>query len=181
MLLFSPAALAEAGAHPGPPAAEGRSDVPAMTNAQLSAFADLVGQPHDEVSRHLQLDSSLLPVAATAAEARMNRKRSGKIRAAVGFGILGVGGIASALLWSSAFSRSGGGYDVDGDRALGAYAAAAVAAVGLGVGISGIVVMARQSQAESDALDRYQQPSRQPGMAAPTGHAVRLRLLSVSF
>jgi len=152
-----------------------------MTNEQLTAFADLVGQPHDEVSRRLQLDASMLSVARTAAEARMQRKHAGKMWAAVGFGIFGVGGITSALLWASAFSRAGDGYDVDGDRILLGGVAAVAAAIGLGVGISGIVVMARQSQAENEALDRYRQPPRQAPVATPVGHAMRLPVLSLAF
>ncbi len=159
-----------------------RADAPvAMADAQLAAFADLVGQPREEVARRLQLDASLVPVAASAAEARMERKRSGKLRAAVGFGLFGAGGLASALLWSSAFSPAGNGYDVDASRAIGAYVAAAGAAVGLGVGISGIVVMARQSQVDNEAVARYRGTARGAALAVPLGPAVRLPLVAIAF
>ena len=180
-LLISRTGRADESVNAGPPARERRSDSPAMTSEQLAAFADLVGQSHAEVSRRLQLDSSLLRLATDAADARMNRRRSGKIRAAVGFGIFGVGGIASALLWSSAFSRAGGGYDVDAGRILAAYVAAAAAVAGLGVGISGIVVMNRRSQAENESFERYQCPPREASLAVPLGHAVRLPLLAIPF
>jgi hypothetical protein len=64
----------------------------AMTRAQLDAFLALVDEPEDEVSRRLQFDQDLTRAAALAADERMNRKRSGTLRSAVGFGILGVGG-----------------------------------------------------------------------------------------
>jgi hypothetical protein len=118
---------------------------------------------------------------ASSAETRTSSRRSGKVRAAVGFGIFGAAGLTSALLWSTAFSRSGDGYEVNGDRVLLAYVAAVSAAVGAGVGISGVVVMLREGQPERESAQHFNQPSRLHAGTAPLGLSVHLPLLSLTF
>jgi hypothetical protein len=95
-----------------------RPAAPVITTEQFTAFAELVGEPSAAVGQRLQIDPSLVPFAVAAADARVNRKTSGKSRTTVGFSIFGVGGIASYVIWSSSFSRDGDGYSVDVGRLL---------------------------------------------------------------
>jgi hypothetical protein len=189
LVLLSSAARADDELHASAGQLGPRPAAPVIATEQLTAFAELVGEPSAAVRQRLQIDPSLVPSAVAAADARVNRKTSGKIRTAVGFSILGVGGIASYVLWTTAFSRDGDGYSVAVDRALLSYVMAASAAIGLGIGISGIVSMLRQSEAETAAVDRYQSPhmplpppvSRPAYSATPARYAVNLPLLSLSF
>jgi hypothetical protein len=99
----------------------------------------------------------------------------------VGFGVFGAAGIASALLWSTAFARADNGYDVNGERVLLAYVAAVSAAVGAGVGLSGVVVMLREGQPQHESAQRFDRPFREHAGTAPRGRAVHLPLLSLTF
>jgi hypothetical protein len=167
-----------------------RIDAPALTSEQLTAFAEVTGEPRAVTRQRLDADPTLLPSAVAAAEARMQRKRTGKIHTAVGFSLFGVGAIAGYVLISTAFQRAGDGYDVSGDRILlGLVVIAATSGVGLPLGIGGIVKMARQSEAETVALDGYQR-SRVPLTpaldaaaypAARSGYVLRVPLLSLCF
>jgi hypothetical protein len=128
--------------------------VPVMTASQIEAFGQLVGEPQGVVSRHLQLDPGLIPLAVDAANEHTRRKRSGRIRAWVGFSIFGAGAIVGDVVMESTDTM---GCDVQqnaclserGDRlALGIIFAVVSASVGLGIGIPGLVRMGKQSQAE---------------------------------
>jgi hypothetical protein len=162
-----------------------------MTSEQLAAFAMLVGESSEAVRQHLEMDRSLpglLPLAVAAADARIARKRAGKIHTAVGFSIFGVGAITGSLLISTSFSAVGGGYSIDGGRIGFAIVVVAISAgVGLPpLGIVGIVEMARRSEAENSAVDHYQRASlpassRVSESAVHTGYALQVPLLSLVF
>jgi hypothetical protein len=171
---------------------------PVITVEQLAYFAELVGEPRPVVWQRLQADPTLVPFAAAAADARRDRKSSGKVRTAVGFSIFGVGGITGYIVMLSALTVDCGynydyGYSSCDDRMgnrflLGVLIMAASAGLGLGIGIPGIVSMARQSETETAAVDRYQYPQMpMPGPYArgdsslPGGYALKLPLLSLSF
>jgi hypothetical protein len=173
---------------------------PVITTDQLVAFSELLGEPRPVVWQRLQVDPGLVPFAVAAADARMARKSSGKVRTAVGFSIFGVGGITGYIVMLSSFMSScnyNGNYyndscgSIDGGRfVLGIVIMAASAGVGLGLGIPGVISMARQSEAETAAVDRYQYPQLPlppatyygPSFsAAPAAPTVKLPLLSLSF
>jgi hypothetical protein len=173
-----------------------RSAPPALTAEQLEVFAELVGEPRPVVWQRLQMDPALLAMVAAAADARMERKSSGKVRTAVGFSIFGAGGIAGYVVMLTAFSPRDCGYDndtcypLDGRRlAFGLIIMAASAGLGLGIGIPGIISMVRQSAAETAAVDRYAYPQmplpppfyRPSSSSAPVGLVVKVPLLSVAF
>jgi hypothetical protein len=169
--------------------------VPAITTEQLTAFAELVGEPRPVVWQRLQIDPGLLPFAVAAADARMSRKSSGKVRTAVGFSIFGVGLITGYVVMLTSISTDCGYYESDscgsvdsGRLVLGLVIMAASAGVGLGLGIPGIIAMVRQSGIETSAVERYQYPYLpMPPPAygrissAATGYALRVPLLSLSF
>ncbi len=168
-----------------------------MTAEQFFYFSELVGEPRPVVWQRLQADPTLVPLAVAAADARRERRSSGKTRMAVGFSIFGVGGITGYVVMLSALATECD-YDYDygtrscGDRMgnrflLGALIVVASAGLGLGVGIPGIVGMARRSEAETAAVDRYQYPRTlmpshyaRVGSAVP-GFALKLPLLSLCF
>ncbi len=181
-----------------PPAAKAAPDeqrsmanaAPAITSEQLAAFAVLVGESREAVRQHLEMDRSLpslMPLAVAAADARIARKRSGKIHTAVGFGIFGAGAITASILISTAVSPAGGGYSTDGGRIVFAVVVMAISAgVGLPLGIGGIVEMVRRSEAENAAIDHYQRMPLPPSSpvsqsAAHTGYALKVPLLSLVF
>jgi hypothetical protein len=190
--LSSPGAEAANGGLPGP-----RLTEPKITLEQFTAFAELVGEPRPLVWQRLQLDPALVPFAVAAADARMSRKSSGKVRTAVGFSIFGVGFISGYIIMLSAVASADCGYyssdtcgDDIGSRALiGVLVMVASAGLGLGIGIPGIISMVRQSEAETAAVDRYQFPQifaprpvySQALPGAPSGYALKLPLLSFSF
>lgn len=167
--------------------------VPDLTAEQLEAFSHLVGEPQAVVLRHLQLDPGLMPLAVSAATERIRRKRSGKIRAVVGFSIFGAGLIAGYVVKESSrtMSCSAQPDTCDSDRStrsgLGIFIGVVAAAVGLGIGIPGLVRMGKQSEAEYDALNRYLEPAQPPPLQKPASAVgsgrltVSLPLFSVSF
>src|SRR5664279_4105840 len=53
--------------------------------AQLDSFAALVGEETSTVAQRIAADPSLVPFAAKAADARMRRKRTGKVLTITGF------------------------------------------------------------------------------------------------
>ena len=169
--------------------------VPVITAEQFNAFADLIGEPRPVVWQRLHLDPGLVPFAVAAADARMSRKSSGKIRTAIGFSIFGVGGITGYVIMLSGIGINCGynedtcGNEVASRMLLGLVIMAVSAGVGLGIGIPGIVSMVRQSSAETTAVERYQYPqvpmpppSYWPGYSmTPAGHSLKVPLLAFSF
>ena len=201
-------------AQPTPPAsplpgsvADTATSPPRISQAQFDSFAELIGEPRPLVWQRLQLDPGLAPLAAAAADARMSRKSSGKVRTIVGFSIFGVGlGAGYVILLSSILDGANcnsNSYNDTCDSSMGSGAIAGLlvmaisAGVGLGIGIPGIVSMARQSEAETAAVDRYQYPFAPPppspslfpppspyypGQSAmPPSRAFKVPLLSLSF
>jgi hypothetical protein len=167
-----------------------RAAAPLLTKEQFAAFAEMLGEPRAVIWQRLQVDPTLASSAVAAAEARLQRKRTGKMHTAVGFSIFGVGAITGYILISTAFQPVGGGVSIADDRiALGLVVLAASAGVGLPLGIDGIVKMSRQSEAETATLERYQKPQMPSALsldgsassAAPTGYSVKVPLLSLCF
>jgi hypothetical protein len=171
---------------------------PRISQAQFESFAELIGEPRPLVWQRLQLDPGLVPLAAAAADARMSRKSSGKTRTIVGFSIFGVGlGVGYAIFLASIFDGANCtnsysdtcGNNVGSGAVAGILVMVVSSAVGLGIGIPGIISMARQSEAETAAADRYQYPFAPPPpapyypghSAMPPSRAVKLPLLSLSF
>jgi hypothetical protein len=168
--------------------------VPVMTASQIEAFGQLVGEPQGVVSRHLQLDPGLIPLAVDAANEHTRRKRSGRIRAWVGFSIFGVGAIVSDIVIESSHTMGCSSQpdicnDERGTRfSTGIIIGVVAASVGLGIGIPGLVRMGKQSEAEYYALDRYlSQPSPTPAVqgsgsvVGQRGFAISLPLFATSF
>jgi len=134
-----------------------------------------------------------MPLAVSAATERIRRKRSGKIRAVVGFSIFGAGLIAGYVVKESSRTMSCSAQpDIcDSDRGtrsgLGIFIGVVAAAVGLGIGIPGLVRMGKQSEAEYDALNRYLEPAQPPPLQKPASAVgsgrltVSLPLFSISF
>lgn len=171
---------------------------PQISQAQFESFAELIGEPRPLVWQRLQLDPGLVPFAAAAADARMSRKSSGKTRTIVGFSIFGVGlGVGYLIFLSSVFDgvNCNDSYTDTCSNSIGSGAIAGLlvmaiaSAVGLGIGIPGIISMARQSEAETAAVDRYQYtfappapPPYYPGQSSlPPSRAFKLPLLSLAF
>jgi hypothetical protein len=154
---------------------------PAITRQQLDSFAELLGEPRPVVWQRLQLDPGLVPFAAAAADERMSRKSTGKIMTITGFSILGVGVIGGYVIMLSSIADTGCTYDGScsndmGRRLMtGLVVILASTGVGLGIGIPGIVKMARQSEIETDAVDRYHYPG---SMGAPMPYAPAQSALS---
>jgi hypothetical protein len=172
---------------------------PRISQAQFESFAELIGEPRPLVWQRLQLDPGLVPLAAAAGDARMSRKSSGKTRTIVGFSIFGAGlGVGYLIFLSSVFDgvNCNNSYNDTCATSVGSGAIAGLllmvisSAVGLGIGIPGIVSMARQSEAETAAVDRYQYPLAPqppspyyyPGQSSmPASRAFKMPLLSLSF
>jgi hypothetical protein len=182
---------------------------PRISQAQFDSFAELIGEPKPLLWQRLQLDPGLVPLAAAAADARMSRKSSGKIRTIVGFSIFGVGiGTGYVILLASIVDASNcndsynNSYNscnsgIGSGVIAGLLVMAISAGVGLGIGIPGIVSMVRQSEAETAAVDRYQYPFAPsppslfpspspspyyPGQSAlPPSRAIKVPLLSLAF
>jgi len=182
-----------------PGAAAPAMPAPALTAAQLTAFAELMGETKPVVWQRLLADPGLAPLAAAAADVRMERKSSGKTMTIAGFTILGVGaGVGYAILLSGAMSSDNCGYyesqcEPDTDRMLGGVMIGLLSVgVGLAIGIPGIIRMAKQTEIETQASERYQawsegRPlvypgiySQSPSMRSP-GRRLDLSLLSFRF
>lgn len=171
-----------------------------ITQPQLDAFAELIGEPRPVVLQRLAVDPGLVPLAIAAADARMARKSSGKTRTIVGFTLLGVGEAAGFAIILSTFGdtnncTNNSYYDGSCGSNMGArylialLVAAAASGVGLGIGIPGIISMARESEVETAAVDRYQNlrlsappPAYAPAQSAsPSAKTLKVPLLSFSF
>jgi hypothetical protein len=147
----------------------------------VDAFAELLGEPSEEVLRHLIHDPDLVPVAAEAADVRLRRKGSGKAMTTAGFVFVGLGltlSIVTALL--STMPAPGTCDSAHGecqDQPMGAKAEAiavgglVTAGLGLALAIPGIVRMARQTEVETQAVERYQRSQSSPPPIFPTGNA----------
>ena len=170
-----------------------------ITREQFEAFVQLTGDPKPDVWQRLQLDPSLVPLAAAAGEARLERRSSGKVRTIVGFTIFGVGMAAGYVVFLATLADSTNcnnyGYESscsDKDVSKGLWTAViiwvAFVGVGLGIGILGIISMVKQSEMETAVMDRYQYgrnalpPALYPSqsMARPA-RAFRVPILSITF
>jgi hypothetical protein len=170
-----------------------------LTRLQVDAFAELLGEPKEVVWQRLLADPGLVPFAAAAADTRMERKSSGKTMTIVGFTILGVGLVAGYLIILSGISDSMNcGFDTscnpnnDGRITTGFVIGLVSTGVGLAIGVPGIVRMAKQTEVETEAVDRYQytgagrQPVFPPGYSSAlpgsaSRKALNLSLLSFKF
>lgn len=172
----------------------------ALTPVQFDAFVELIGEERPEVWRRLSLDPGLVPLAAAAADARLERRRSGKFRTILGFSILGGGVTLGYLLLLSSIDHSADcsygescGNDLGGSFITAMFIVLASTGVGLGIGIPGIISMARQSEVETAAVDRYQAGGLPPPplpppyypypaqSAIPLGMTFKVPLLSIAF
>ncbi len=154
------------------------SPVHQLTAEQLDSFVELTGDPKPLVWQRLLADPGLVPYAAAAANARLERRASGKTMTIAGFTILGVGvGVGYGLvLWGlmSGVDSCGNGTYSDSDCSpngalmLGGFALmVASIATGCAIGIPGIIRMVHASDAENEASARYQNPGLPPMPAYP--------------
>jgi hypothetical protein len=145
-----------------------------ITPSQVDTFAELLGEPKETVEQRLLWDPGLAPLAAAAVDARLARKSQGKVMTIGGFTLLGVGVVAGLLValsgpwicWDAACQSEADAHGESGE-------AIALASVGIGLalGIPGIVMLARQSEAETKAVDRYQVSRVGPRPAFPPGNS----------
>jgi hypothetical protein len=146
---------------------------PSITPSQVDAFAELSGEPRERVEQRLLWDPGLVPLVAAAVDARLARKSQGKVMTIGGFTLLGVGVLAGFLValsgplicWDAECQR-----EADSRSHSGEAVALASVGVGLALGIPGIVMLARQSEAEDKAVDRYQLFGAGPPTAFPSGN-----------
>jgi len=126
-----------------------------LTSQQLESFSELTGDAKRAVIYRLSTNPSLVPLAAAAADARANRRTTGKVMAIVGFTILGAGDIAGTYIVVSTpgYPNVQSGHK---DRMyLGLGIGLASLGVGLALAIPGLVKMASTTQVEERALDAY--------------------------
>jgi hypothetical protein len=126
-----------------------------LTPEQLDSFSDLTGDGQKKVAYRLSQNPNLVPLAASAADARTSRRTTGKVMAIVGFTILGVGDITSAyiLVTTPGYPKIESGHE--NRLFLSAGIALGSIAVGLALAIPGLIKMARPSEVENQALDAY--------------------------
>jgi hypothetical protein len=155
------AALFLAVALPSLARADTASSRATLAPEQLDAFAALVGESTSTVAQRIAIDPSLVPLVAKAADARTQRKHTGKVLTIAGFTIFGVGtAIGFEMIVSSLGSYNcptpPNNCGTGGNHGLPGLAVALVSeAIGLAMAIPGIVKMARQSEAETEASARY--------------------------
>jgi hypothetical protein len=127
--------------------------------AQLDAFAALVGESRSAVAWRLATDPSLVRLAARAADARMQRKHTGKVLTIAGFTIFGLGtaiGLEIMVASLGSYNCPSNGCPAGGNRGLPGLVVALVSeTLGLAMAIPGIVKMASESEAETEASARY--------------------------
>ena len=127
--------------------------------------------------QRLLADPGLIPYAAAAADARLERRVSGKTMTIVGFTILGVGAGAGygLLFWGLAKGMDCGPeatcHPSESLMLGGAALMIASIATGCAIGIPGIIRMVRPSDAENEASGRYQTPGLPPMPAYPAPHS----------
>jgi hypothetical protein len=133
-----------------------------ITRSQTDAFADLLGEPVEDVAWRLRYEPSLIPLAAAAADARLARQNSGKQMMTGGFILFGFGMTLSLGALMSTMPALGTCDDPCQASPMSAKAKAidvvglVTAALGLALAIPGIVVMARQTDIETEAVNSYQ-------------------------
>ena len=153
------AALSLAAAWPSLARADTASSRTTLNPAQLDAFAALVGESTSTVAHRIAADPSLVPLAAKAADARMQRKHSGKVLTIAGFTIFGVGtaiGFEMIVASATSYNCPSNGCPAGGNRGLPGLVVALVSeAIGLAMAIPGIVKLSRQSEAETEASARF--------------------------
>ena len=145
-----------------------------ITSSQLDTFAALLGEPEERVEQRLLWDPGLVPLATAAVDARLARKSQGKVMTIGGFTLLGVGVVAGLLValsgplicWDAACQS-----EADARAHSGEVIALASVGIGLALGVPGIVMLARQSEAEDKAVDRYQLFGAGPPPAFPSGNS----------
>jgi hypothetical protein len=156
---FFIAALFLATAWPSLARADTASARAPLDSAQLEAFAALVGESTSTVAQRMATDPSLVPLAAKAADARRQRKHSGKVLTITGFSIFGLGtaiGFEMIVASLGSYNCPSNGCPEGGNHGLPGLVVALVSeAIGLAMAIPGIVKMARQSEAETEASARY--------------------------
>ena len=160
LLATSSAARAQgAPAFPAQPAARG------LSGQQLDSFVELTGDSKPVVWQRLLADPGLVRFAAAAADARMERRSSGKTMTIAGFTILGVGAGAGygLFLWGMMSGLNNCDYAASchpNENLMlgGAVLMVASIATGLAIGVPGIIRMVRPSEAETEASSRYQNP-----------------------
>jgi hypothetical protein len=171
-----------------------------LTQPQLDAFAQLVGEDTTTVMHHLSSDPALIPLARAAADTRRSRRNVGAAMTSGGFTLLGLGLIVGGVLVVSGITPSGCQWEDStcdrGDNDGAVHAGFAIMLVsmlaGPAIAIPGIVKMARSTQLEADALAHYRAsapsagPLAQPAFrrAFPGGEQARpfsIRLFSFTF
>jgi hypothetical protein len=134
-----------------------------LTREQLQAFSELTGDAPGLVSQRLAMDPRLTILAASAADARMSRRATGKVLIILGFTILGVGDIAGWLIMvtTPGYPTVKSGHE--GQFFLGIGVGVISLGVGLALAIPGLVAISRPGDEENRALDYYV-PGRRPGV-----------------
>lgn len=126
---------------------------------QLDAFAALVGESTSTVAQRLSADPGLVPLAAKAANARIQRKHTGKVLTIAGFTIFGLGtAIGFEIMVSSlrSYNCPSNGCPTTGNHGLPGLIVMLVSdTVGLAMAVPGIVKLASQSEVETEASARY--------------------------
>jgi hypothetical protein len=173
---WAQAPAARPGSLPRPPAMS-------LTPEQLDAFVELTGDPKPVVWQRLLADPGLVPFAAAAGDARLERRSSGKTMTIAGFTILGVGtGVGYGIfLWGFASgidcSNYAGTCEPSKTKMLGGLVLmVASLATGLSLGIPGIIRMVRASEAENEASGRYQTPGLPQLPAYPAAYSPPMTL-----
>ena len=165
-----------------------------ITPAQLDAFADLVDRTTGEVQLRLIREPGLAPLVKAAADARMARKRLGNDLTIAGVSIFGAGAIAGLgvfLTTGLCFDAACQG-DVDQSNHTAEIIVLVAAGTGLALAVPGIVEMARHTDIETEAAERYQgpviglplvlPPAESPAHSTgPSGKSLSLPLLSLTF
>jgi hypothetical protein len=135
-----------------------------LTREQLNAFADVVGDSIDIVSLRLLSDPGMLPLAAAATEARMQRQRRGRRMAILGFTGFGVGAAAGILggIVLSNYDSSKCTQDDESGCNFGGVIGLELIVIGVVLGVGGLIVgvigtnkLTEPSEAESKVLERY--------------------------
>jgi hypothetical protein len=128
---------------------------PQLAPEQMAAFADLTGDTPHRITQRLASDPNLARLAGQAADARMSRKRAGKVMAIVGFTVLGVGDIVGTAIVISTPGYPNVEKGHEGRILLGLGIGVGALAVGLALAIPGLVKMAKASDVENQALELY--------------------------
>lgn len=166
-----------------------------ITPAQLDAFADLVDGTTGEVQLRLIREPGLAPLVKAAADARMARKRLGKDLTIAGVSILGAGAIAGlgvVLMTGAICFDAACQSNVDQGTHIAEIIVLVAAGIGLALAVPGIVEMARHTDIETEAAERYQgpvsglplvlPPAESPAHSTgPSGKSLSLPLLSFTF